>query len=46
MYNIIILGLMISVAGMLVVVFFMVNPTCIDCDSVRVLGVDDGKFTA
>ena len=27
-------------------VWFMLGPTCSDCDPVRVLDIDDGKFRA
>ena len=43
--NMIKLGLMMSVSGMLVVVCVMVNPTRSDCDPTQALYVDDGHFT-
>ena len=39
-------GLIILVVGASFVVWVMVMPTCSDCFPVRVLDVDDGKFTA
>ena len=38
------LGLMISVAGILVVVCVVVISTCSDCDPKQSLDVDDGQF--
>ena len=37
--------LMIFVVGASFVFWVMVSLTCIDCDPVRVLDMDDGKFT-
>ena len=39
-------GLIILVVGVYFVVWFMVSPTCGDCVPVRVLVVDDGKFSS
>ena len=40
------LGLMMSVAGILVDVCFMLIPTCSYCDPAQLFAVDDGKFPA
>ena len=45
-YRILKFGLMILVVGASFVVWFMVSPTCSDCDPVQVLNVDDGKISA
>ena len=42
--NMIKLGLMMSVSGMLVVVCVMVSHTCSDFDPARALAVDAGNF--
>ena len=42
--NMILLGFMISVSGMLVVVCVMVSPTCSDCDPEQAFAVDDCQF--
>ena len=39
-------GLMMLVVGASFEVWVMVSPTCIYCDPVRVLAVDNGKFPA
>ena len=38
--------LMILVVGAFFVVWVMLSPTCSDCDTVRMLDVDYGKFPA
>ena len=38
-------GLMMLVVGTSFVVWFMVIPSCIDCDPVRVLALYDEQFT-
>ena len=37
-------GLMVLVFGASFVVWFMVIPTCSDCDTFQALDVDDGQF--
>ena len=39
-------GLMMLVVSSFFVVWFMLSPTCSDCDPVRVLAVGDGQFPA
>ena len=39
-------GLTIFMVGASFVVWVMLSPTFSDCDPVRLLAVDDGKFTA
>ena len=38
------IGLMFLIVGASLVVWVMVSPTCSDCDPVRVLDVNYGKF--
>ena len=43
-FNRIQLVFMIQVSGISVVVCVMMSLTCIDCDPIRALAVDDGDF--